>query len=187
MGETLNYLGTSIEDAFDSVSDGVGDIFDGKSTDIDTETDGSLSNITATMDSKGNVKYFDSEGTEIDASSMHDADKKAFMSADDEDYSVFGDLGVPKSSKKSFDTKKALQAASKIGDMTPKAIGGTGRIPGVDLPSEGGQRRLPMPNQYPYAAPTYLQGSQAYNAQVGKLVNTLLSTQIRGRSIRSLI
>ena len=187
MGETLNYIGTSIEDAFDSVSDGVGDLFDGESTDVDTETDGSLSNITATMDSKGNVKYFDSEGTEIDASSMHDADKKAFMSADDEDYSVFGDLGVPKSSKKSFDVKKALQAASKIsGAGAPKAIGGTGRPLNVDLPNLRGGR-LPMPEQYPYAAPSYLQGSQAYNAQVGKLVNALLGKEIRPRSIRSLI
>ena len=86
-----------------------------------------------------------------------------------------------------FDAKKALEGASKIGDMTPKAIGGTGRIPGVDLPNEGGQRRLPMPNQYPYAAPSYLQGSKAYNAQVGKLVNALLREEIRPRSIRSLI
>ena len=84
-----------------------------------------------------------------------------------------------------FDAKKALEGASKIGDMTPKAIGGTGRIPGVDMPRVSGGRY--SPTESPYAAPSYLQGSQAYNAQVGKLVNTLLSTQIRGRSIRSLI
>ena len=186
MGKTLNYIGTNIEDAFDYASDGVSDIFDGESTDIDTETDGSLSNITATRDSKGNVKYFDSEGTEIDASSMSDADKKAFMSADDEDYSVFGDVGAPKSSKKSFDVKKALGAASKFGAGSPQVIGKSSRLLDVDLPNLRGGR-LPMPGQYPYAAPSYLQGSQAYNAQVGKLVNTLLSTQIRGRSIRSLI
>jgi hypothetical protein len=100
---------------------------------------------------------------------------------------LYDEFAVKEDSKSEFDYNKALEGSSKIGDMTPKAIGGTGRIPGVDLPSEGGQRRLPMPNQYPYAAPSYLQGSQAYNSQVGKLVNTLLSTQIRGRSIRSLI
>ena len=185
MGKTLNYIGTNIEDAFDSVSDGVSDIFDGESADIDTETDGSLSNITATRDSKGNVKYFDSEGTEIDASSMSDADKKAFMSADDEDYSVFGDVGAPKSSKKSFDVKKALGAASKFGAGSPQVIGKSSRLLDVDLPNLSGGRY--SPTESPYAAPSYLQGSQAYNAQVGKLVNTLLSTQIRGRSIKSLI
>jgi hypothetical protein len=182
----FNDAATGIEDAFDYVSDGVGDLFDGESTDIDTKTDGSLSNITATMDSKGNVKYFDSEGTEIDASSMNDADKKAFMSADDEDYSVFGDVGVPKSSKKSFDAKKALQAASKLGGAgAPKVIGGTGRLPGVNMPSLRGGRY--SPTESPYAAPSYLQGSQAYNSQVGKLVQTLLNSQIRGRSIKTLI
>jgi hypothetical protein len=191
MGKTLNYIGTNIEDAFDYASDGVSDIFDGESTDVDTETDGSLSNITATMDSKGNVKYFDSEGTEIDASSMSDADKKAFMSADDEDYSVFGDLGIPKSSKtksskKSFDVKKALGAASKFGAGAPQVIGKSSRLLDVDLPNLRGGR-LPMPGQYPYAAPSYLQGSQAYNAQVGKLVNALLREEIRPRSIRTLI
>jgi hypothetical protein len=187
MGKTLNYIGTNIEDAFDYASDGVSDIFDGESTDIDTETDGSLSNITATRDSDGNVKYFDSEGTEIDASSMSDADKKAFMSADDEDYSVFGDLGVPKSSKKSFDVEKALESAGEIGSAkAPGAIGASG-MPNVGLPGLGPTRRMAMPEQYPYAAPSYLQDSRAYNTQIGKLVNTLLSTQIRGRSIKSLI
>lgn len=84
-----------------------------------------------------------------------------------------------------FDAKKALEGASKIGDMTPKAIGGTGRLPGVNMPSLSGGRYSPQ--QSPYAAPSYLQGSQAYNSQVGKLVQTLLNSQIRGRSIKSLI
>lgn len=84
-----------------------------------------------------------------------------------------------------FDAKKALEGASKIGDMTPKAIGGTGRLPGVDMPSVRGGRYVSQ--QSPYAAPSYLQGSQAYNSQVGKLVQTLLNSQIRGRSIKSLI
>ena len=84
-----------------------------------------------------------------------------------------------------FDAKKALEGASKIGDMTPKAIGGTGRLPGVDMPSVSGGRYVSQ--QSPYAAPSYLQGSQAYNSQVGKLVQTLLNSQIRGRSIKTLI
>jgi hypothetical protein len=84
-----------------------------------------------------------------------------------------------------FDAKKALEGASKIGDMTPKAIGGTGRIPGVDMPRVSGGRY--SPTESPYAAPSYLQGSQAYNAQVGKLVNALLGKEIRPRSIRTLI
>ena len=84
-----------------------------------------------------------------------------------------------------FDAKKALEGASKIGDMTPKAIGGTGRIPGVDMPRVSGGRY--SPTESPYAAPSYLQGSKAYNAQVGKLVNALLREEIRPRSIRSLI
>ena len=84
-----------------------------------------------------------------------------------------------------FDAKKALEGASTIGDMTPKAIGGTGRLPGVDMPSVRGGRYVSQ--QSPYAAPSYLQGSQAYNSQVGKLVQTLLNSQIRGRSIKTLI
>ena len=53
------------------------------------------------------------------------------------------------------------------------------------MPSVRGGRFTPQ--QSPYAAPSYLQGSQAYNSQVGKLVQTLLNSQIRGRSIRTLI
>ena len=84
-----------------------------------------------------------------------------------------------------FDAKKALEGTSKIGSMTPKAIGGTGRLPGVDMPNARGGRFTQQ--QSPYAAPSYLQGSQAYNNQVSKLVQTLLGSQIRGRSIKSLI
>ena len=164
MGETLNYIGTSIEDAFDGrveidpsdeIKSGFSnteELFSGEvNPDFDGDwgegTEGSLSGYTAEIDpSTGETKYF--------------KDVK-------------------------FDAKKALEGASKIGDMTPKAIGGTGRIPGVDMPRVSGGRY--SPTESPYAAPSYLQGSQAYNAQVGKLVNTLLSTQIRGRSIRSLI
>ena len=84
-----------------------------------------------------------------------------------------------------FDAKKALEGASKIGGLTPKALGGTGRLPSVDMPSVSGGRYSPQ--QSPYAAPSYLQGSTDYNKQVGQLVQALLKGQIRGRSIKSLI
>tara|TARA_R110000824_G_scaffold50144_3_gene140302 strand:- start:3325 stop:3819 length:495 start_codon:yes stop_codon:yes gene_type:complete len=83
------------------------------------------------------------------------------------------------------DRKKALEGLSKIGNQTPKVIGKTGRLPGVNIPSARGGRY--SPTQSPYEAPSYLQGSTDYNAQVARLVNTLLSSKIRGRSIKSLI
>ena len=84
-----------------------------------------------------------------------------------------------------FDAKKALEGASKIGDFSPKVIGGTSRQPGVNMPSVSGGRYSPQ--ESPYAAPSYLQGSTEYNKQVGQLVQALLRGQIRGRSIKSLI
>ena len=183
MGKTLNYIGTSIEDAFDSVSDGVSDIFDGESTDIDfDQDDGEL--FTGSGGSAGELsKTYSQFDPETDETSFFRASDDSPITDPDAVKRLSEQYGAPK--KSGFDTKKALQAASKIGDMTPKAIGGTGRIPGVDMPRVSGGRY--SPTESPYAAPSYLQGSQAYNAQVGKLVNTLLSTQIRGRSIRSLI
>ena len=183
MGKTLNYIGTSIEDAFDSVSDGVGDLFDGESTDIDfDQDDGEL--FTGSGGSAGELsKTYAQFDPETNKTSFFRASDDSPITDPDAVKRLSEQYGAPK--KSGFDTKKALQAASKIGDMTPKAIGGTGRIPGVDMPRVSGGRY--SPTESPYAAPSYLQGSQAYNAQVGKLVNTLLSTQIRGRSIRSLI
>jgi hypothetical protein len=84
-----------------------------------------------------------------------------------------------------FDAKKALEGASKIGDFSPKVIGKTSKQPDVNMPSVSGGRYSPQ--QSPYAAPSYLQGSTEYNKQVGKLVEALLRNQIRGRSIKSLI
>ena len=137
---------------------------------------------------------------EVDPS---DEIKRGFEYGDDEDFSLFGDAMSGEEGSlsgytaeldpstgevryfKDIDPKKILEGASKIGDMTPKAIGGTGRLPGVDMPSVRGGRYVSQ--ESPYAAPSYLQGSQAYNSQVGKLVQTLLNSQIRGRSIRTLI
>ena len=84
-----------------------------------------------------------------------------------------------------FDAKKALEGASKIGDFSPKVIGKTSKQPDVNMPSVSGGRYSPQ--QSPYAAPSYLQGSTEYNKQVGQLVQALLRGQIRGRSIKSLI
>ena len=84
-----------------------------------------------------------------------------------------------------FDAKKALEGVSKIGDFSPKVIGKTSKQPDVNMPSVSGGRYSPQ--ESPYAAPSYLQGSTDYNKQVGKLVQALLRNQIRGRSIKSLI
>ena len=177
MGKTLNYIGTSIEDAFDSVSDGVGDLFEpdkpfGSSVDSSKATydydTGTPENIEALrLDAE-----YDDEGRPVNESAVK-MEK------------LYDEFATKEDSKSKFDAKKALEGASKIGDMTPKAIGGTGRIPGVDMPRVSGGRY--SPTESPYAAPSYLQGSQAYNAQVGKLVNLLLREEIRPLSIRTLI
>lgn len=137
---------------------------------------------------------------EVDPS---DEIKRGFEYGDDEDFSLFGDAMSGEEGSlsgytaeldpstgevryfKDIDPKKILEGTSKIGAGAPKAIGGTGRLPGVDMPSVRGGRYVSQ--QSPYAAPSYLQGSQAYNSQVGKLVQTLLNSQIRGRSIKTLI
>jgi hypothetical protein len=137
---------------------------------------------------------------EVDPS---DEIKRGFEYGDDEDFSLFGDAMSGEEGSlsgytaeldpstgevryfKDIDPKKILEGTSKIGAGAPKAIGGTGRLPGVDMPSVRGGRYVSQ--ESPYAAPSYLQGSQAYNSQVGKLVQTLLNSQIRGRSIKTLI
>ena len=177
MGKTLNYIGTNIEDAFDYASDGVSDIFEpdkpfGSSVDSSKATydydTGTPENIEALrLDAE-----YDDEGRPVNESAVK-MEK------------LYDEFATKEDSKSKFDVSKSLGAASKFGAGAPKAIGGTGRLPGVDLPNLSGGRY--SPTESPYAAPSYLQGSKAYNAQVGKLVNTLLSTQIRGRSIRSLI
>jgi hypothetical protein len=183
MGKTLNYIGTNIEDAFDSVSDGVSDVFDGESTDIDfDQDDGEL--FTGSGGSASELsKTYAQFDPETDETSFFRASDDSPITDPDAVKRLSEQYGAPK--KSGFDTKKALQAASKFGAGAPQAIGKSSRLLDVDLPNLSGGRYSPI--ESPYAAPSYLQGSQAYNAQVGKLVNTLLSTQIRGRSIRSLI
>ena len=131
--------------------------------------------------------------------------KRGFIYGEDDDASLYGDAMTGEEGSLSgytaeidpstgevryfkdaeIDVKKALGAASKFGAGAPKALGGTGKLPDVNMPTLSGKRYTPQ--QSPYAAPSYLQGSQAYNAQVSKLVQTLLSSKIRGRSIKSLI
>ena len=131
--------------------------------------------------------------------------KRGFIYGEDDDASLYGDAMTGEEGSLSgytaeidpstgevryfkdaeIDVKKALGAASKFGAGAPKALGGTGKLPGVNMPTLSGKRYTPQ--QSPYAAPSYLQGSQAYNTQVSKLVQTLLSSKIRGRSIKSLI
>jgi hypothetical protein len=184
MGKTLNYRGTTIEDAFDSVSDGVSDVFDGESADIDfDQDDGEL--FTGSGGSAGELsKTYSQFDPETDETSFFRASDDSPITDPDAVKRLSEQYGAPK--KSGFDTKKALQAASKFGAGAPQVIGKSSRLLDVDLPNLRGGR-LPMPGQYPYAAPSYLQGSQAYNAQVGKLVNALLREEIRPRSIRSLI
>jgi len=159
--------------------------FGGESTDIDfDQDDGELF-----TGSGGSAEEISKTYAQFDP----DTDETSFFNSSDdspitdpEDVKRLSEqYGAPK--KKAFDVKKALEEAGKVGSAkAPGAIGASG-MPNVGLPGLGPTRRMGMPEQYPYAAPSYLQDSRAYNTQIGKLVNTLLSTQIRGRSIRSLI
>jgi len=180
----MGAIGRNLESAADYVGSSIEDAFSGsESESTDTGTDGSLSNITAQMDEKGNIKYFDSEGTEIDASSLSDADKEAFMSADDEDFSVFGDVGAPE--KSGFDFEKAIKELGKMGTPTKQ-----GRLfsqapqkgPGVPSGSVGYR-----PTQNPYQVPSYLMSSAQYNQQISKLLGGLLSRSIRNNPIKYLV
>jgi hypothetical protein len=160
MSGVLSDIGTGIEDAFGSVSDGVDDLFEsdkpyGESPDLDSY--------------KRDAKYDPDTGEPLnEAAEKAEAEYDKFAAKEDSKY------------------EDVLKAASKLGGAgAPGVIAKSGRLPGVNMPSVRGGRFTPQ--QSPYAAPSYLQGSQAYNSQVGKLVQTLLNSQIRGRSIRTLI
>lgn len=183
----MGAIGRNLESAADYVGSSIEDAFSGsESESTDTGTDGSLSNITAQMDEKGNIKYFDSEGTEIDASSLHDADKEAFMSADDEDFSVFGDVGAPE--KSGFDFEKAIGAVKELGKMGKPTKQGR-------LFSETPEKGLSVPSgrvgyratENPYQVPSYLMSSAQYNQQISKLLGGLLSRSIRNNPIKYLV
>lgn len=162
-------IGTGIESAFDSVFEPdkpFGSPVDSSKAKYDDT--GAPTNIEALrLDAE-----YDDEGRPINKSAVRMEE-------------LYDEFAAKEDSKSGIDKEKLLEEASKIGDMTPKAIGGTGRLPGVDMPNLRGGRY--SPTQSPYAAPSYLQDSRAYNSQVGKLVQTLLNSQIRGRSIKSLI
>ena len=180
-------IGTGIESAFDSVSDGVGGAFDSVSDGVgdlfepDKPFGSSVDSSKAEYDIDGAPENL--EALRLDAE--YDDTGAPVNESAVEMEKLYDDFAAKEDSKSGIDKKKLLEGASKIGSMTPKAIGGTGRLPGVDMPNARGGRFTQQ--QSPYAAPSYLQGSQAYNNQVSKLVQTLLGSQIRGRSIKSLI
>ncbi len=156
----FNDVGTGIEDAFGYVSDGASDLF---------ESDKPYGESPELDSYKRDAKYDPDTGEPLNkAAEKAEAEYDKFAAKEDSKY------------------KDVLQAASKLGGAgAPGVIAKSGRLPGVNMPSLSGGRYSPQ--QSPYAAPSYLQGSQAYNSQVGKLVQTLLNSQIRGRSIKSLI
>tara|TARA_R110000744_G_scaffold135900_3_gene245559 strand:- start:1148 stop:1753 length:606 start_codon:yes stop_codon:yes gene_type:complete len=201
MSGFLSSVGTGIEGAFDSISEGVGGAFDSVSDGVggafDSVSDGvgdlfeSDKPFGSSVDSSKAEYNIDGvpenlEALRIDAE--YDIDTGAPLNESAvEMEKLYDDFAAKEDSKSGTNKKKKRpqQGASKSGSMTPKVIGGTGRLPGVDMPNARGGRFTQQ--QSPYAAPSYLQGSQAYNNQVSKLVQTLLGSQIRGRSIKSLI
>jgi len=186
----MGAIGRNLESAADYVGSSIEDAFSGSES-TDTGTDGSLSNLTAQMDEKGNIKYFDSEGTEIDPSSINDADKEAFMSADDEDFSAFGDVGAPEKSGFDFDPEKALKALGKMGTPTKQGALFSQAAPKGQLPLSM-QGRVGFGSGYratenPYQVPSYLMSSAQYNQQISQLLGGLLSRSIRNNPIKYLV
>ena len=167
MGDTFRSIGSSIEDAFSPYKP-FGSPVDPTKAEYDFDT-GTPENIEALRLA---AEYDPDTGEPLNASAMR-MEK------------LYDEYVAKEDSKSKFDVGKALEGASKIGDFSPKVIGKTSRQPGVDMPSVSGGRYSPQ--QSPYAAPSYLQGSTDYNKQVGQLVQALLRGQIRGRSIKSLI
>jgi len=166
MGDIFRGMGSSIEDAF-SPDKPFGSPVDPTKAEYDFDT-GTPENIEALrLDAE-----YDDEGRPVNASAMK-MEK------------LYDEFVAKEDSKSEFDVGKALEGASKIGGLTPKALGGTGRLPSVNMPSVSRGRY--SPTESPYAAPSYLQGSRDYNKQVGQLVQALLRGQIRGRNIKSLI
>ncbi len=154
-----DYVGGSIEDAFSGYDEGkLGE-----------------EGYTATVDGD-KVTYF-KNGVETDPP---DEIKEAFMSGDDEDSSLFGDVGGP-----SFDPEKALEELGKMGEPTKQ-----GRLfsqapqkgPGVPTGSVGYRA-----TQNPYQVPSYLMSSAQYNQQISKLLGGLLSRSIRNNPIKYLV
>ena len=167
MGETFRSIGTGIEDAFSSYKP-FGSSVDPTKAEYDFDT-GTPENIEAL---RLDAEYDPDTGEPVNESAVK-MEK------------LYDEYVAKEDSKSKFDYGKALEGASKIGDFSPKVIGKTSSQPGVNMPSVSGGRYSPQ--QSPYEAPSYLQGSTDYNKQVGQLVQALLKGQIRGRSIKSLI
>lgn len=133
---------------------------------------------TATLDGD-RVRYF-KDGLEVDPP---EEIKEAFMSADDEDISVFGDAGG-----KGFDIEKftdILGDAVGAGKATPFRP-----VKGATAPA---MPRMPQgstsyrPTQSPYQVPSYLMSSAQYNEQISKMLGGLLARSIRSNPIKYLV
>lgn len=180
MGDFFNSVGTGIENAFSSASEGIGGLFEpdkpfGSSVDpskaeYDIGT-GAPENLEAI---RLDAEYGD-EGEPLNESAVT-MEK------------LYDEWEAKEDSKSKWDSKKASGALSKLGSTSggsPQVIGKTGSLPGVDLTEARAKGYRPTDSLY--APPSYLQGSQAYNAQVAKLVQTLLGRQIRAPRISSLV
>ena len=136
---------------------------------------------TATIDGD-KVTYF-KNGVETDPP---DEIKEAFMSADDEDISAFGDAGGP-----TFDPEKAIKELGKMGKPTKQGPLFSEAPPKGQLPLSM-QGRVGLGSGYretqnPYETPSYLMSSAQYNQQISQLLGGLLSRSIRNNPIKYLV
>lgn len=130
---------------------------------------------TATIDGD-KVTYF-KNGVETDPP---DEIKEAFMSADDEDISAFGDAGGP-----TFDPEKALKELGKMGTPTKQGpLFSEDPQKGPSVPTGNVRYRA---TQNPYEVPSYLMSSAQYNQQISQLLGGLLSRSIRNNPIKYLV
>ena len=135
---------------------------------------------TATMDGD-KVTYF-KDGVEVDPP---EEVKEAFMSADDEDISVFGDAGG-----EGFDIEKFTDIlGDAVGAGKPTSRGPiatqsapSGRLP-LSMQGSVGFRQV----QSPYQVPSYLMSSAQYNEQISKMLGGLLARSIRSNPIKLLV
>jgi|TARA_R110000744_G_scaffold5856_3_gene20653 hypothetical protein len=84
------------------------------------------------------------------------------------------------------DLSKTLEGLSgKLKDGSAATLAKSGALSGGI--SMGGSKGSYRDEANPYDVPSYLQSSQQYSNQTGKMVNALLKGHIRPRSIKSLI
>lgn len=146
-----------------------------------TYGEGSLAEqgYTATIDGD-KITYF-KDGVEVDPP---EEIKEAFMSADDEDISAFGDVGGDVNISKFTDILGDAVGAGKPTSRGPIATQSapSGRLP---LSMQGGASY--RPTQSPYQVPSYLMSSAQYNEQISKMLGGLLARSIRSNPIKLLV